>query len=65
MTRWNKVHFNDSQRQQMLDDLFQLAQSGKLKPPDHTLVPFADYIVALQNAMPKEGMLGKKQILLF
>ncbi|XP_045136659.1 enoyl-[acyl-carrier-protein] reductase, mitochondrial-like [Portunus trituberculatus] len=65
MTRWNKEHFNDSERQQMVDDLFQLAQSGKLKPPDNTLVPFADYIVALKNAMPKEGMLGKKQILLF
>lgn len=65
MTQWNKEHFSDPQRQQMLDDLFQLAKGGKLKPPDHTLVPFADYIVALQNAMPKEGMLGKKQILLF
>ncbi|KAG0718649.1 Enoyl-[acyl-carrier-protein] reductase, mitochondrial [Chionoecetes opilio] len=65
MTRWNNEHTNDPQRQQMLDDLFELAQSGKLKPPDHTLVPFTDYITALQNAMPKAGMLGKKQILLF
>lgn len=65
MTRWNKQHFNHPNRQQMLDELFQFAKTGKLQPPDHTLIPFSDYHIALKNAMPSEGMLGKKQILIF
>nr|XP_053652137.1 enoyl-[acyl-carrier-protein] reductase, mitochondrial-like [Cherax quadricarinatus] len=65
MTRWNSNHLNHPERHQMLDELFQLARNGELKPPDHTLVPFSSFHVALENAMPSEGMLGKKQILIF
>ncbi|KAK7028867.1 hypothetical protein SK128_002006 [Halocaridina rubra] len=65
MTRWNKEHYNHPKRQEMLDDLFQLARDDLLQPPEHSLVPFDSYLVALKNAMPKDGMLGKKQILVF
>ncbi|KAG7175521.1 enoyl-[acyl-carrier-protein] reductase, mitochondrial-like [Homarus americanus] len=65
MTRWNKEHFSHPERLHMLDELFQLAQGGQLRPPDHTLVPFSNFQEALKNAMPSEGMLGKKQILIF
>lgn len=47
----------------MLDDLLKV--SGKLVPPDHTLVLFTSYLSAIENTMPKDGKLGKKQILLF
>lgn len=65
MTRWNKEHYDHPKRQQMLDDLFELVRCNKLKPPAHSFVPFDSYLEAIKNAMPKEGMLGKKQILVF
>lgn len=65
MTRWNKEHFSHPKRHQMLNELFQLAKTGGLQPPNHSLVPFSDYHIALKNAMPREGMLCKKQILIF
>ena len=65
MTRWNKEHYDDPERQEMLDELFELVRNKKLQPPEHSLVSFCDYKEALRNAMPREGMLGKKQILVF
>lgn len=65
MTRWNKEHYEHPKRQEMLDYLFELARNNKLQPPEHSLVPFDRYLEAIKNAMPKDGMLGKKQILVF
>ena len=65
MTRWNSQHFNDEKRHRMLDNLFSLIRLGKLKPPLHDLVPFDQYELAIKNAMPQGGMIGRKQILMF
>ncbi|KAK4300049.1 hypothetical protein Pmani_017756 [Petrolisthes manimaculis] len=65
MTRWNQQHQHHPAREEMLNNLFHLVRSGALQSPDHTTVPFSDYQLALQNAMPSKGMLGKKQILTF
>ncbi|XP_042874356.1 enoyl-[acyl-carrier-protein] reductase, mitochondrial-like [Penaeus japonicus] len=65
MTRWNRDHFSHPKRQLMLNELFSLAKQGRLCPPDHVMVPFQDYKTALRDAMPSDGMVGKKQILVF
>ena len=52
-------------RQEMLEKLFSLARSGQLKSPEHDLVSFNDFQIALEQAMPAQGMHGKKQILIF
>ena len=65
MTRWNKKHSHDIQRKEMLEKLFSLARNGQLKSPEHDLVSFNNFKVALEHAMPAQGMHGKKQILIF
>ncbi|XP_068231180.1 enoyl-[acyl-carrier-protein] reductase, mitochondrial-like [Palaemon carinicauda] len=65
MTRWNKEHYDHPKRQQMLNDLFELVSHNKLKPPEYSYVPLENYLEAIRNAMPKDGMLSKKQILVF
>ena len=46
----------------MMDELNQLAISGKLKPPPNTQYPLSDYQTALTKAM--EPYVGSKQIIL-
>lgn len=65
MTRWNKNHFSHPERENMLNKLFDLVKQGRLCPPDHAMVQFEDYKTALKDAMPSDGMVGKKQILVF
>lgn len=65
MTAWNKNTQNDSERSSMLEYLFELSRKGKLRVPLHDLVPFKNYDLALKRAMPSQGMVGKKQILVF
>ncbi|KAA0195041.1 hypothetical protein HAZT_HAZT005076 [Hyalella azteca] len=64
-TRWNLNPDNQSARQEMLNDLCELFKQGKLTPPPYKFVHFSDYQTALKDAMPAEGQVGAKQILVF
>jgi trans-2-enoyl-CoA reductase len=62
MTQWN---FNRplEVRQQMLDEISNLALTGKWIPPEHKTIPLAKYRDGLENAM--KGYTNVKYIIKF
>lgn len=60
-TLWTKQHSHSKADDDMYEYLSKIALEGKLQPPVHSLVPFADYKDAVQMSM--EAYAGAKQIL--
>ncbi|KAF2362799.1 Alcohol dehydrogenase C-terminal [Trinorchestia longiramus] len=64
-TRWSLNPDNQTAKQQMFDDLCDLVKQGKVSAPPYKMVNFNDYMTAIKDAMPAEGQVGAKQILVF
>lgn len=65
MTRWKEQKGRSKEAQEMFDDLFKMIKSGELKAPNHELVPFENYLSALENALNLQGFAGAKLMLDF
>ncbi|KRY41102.1 oxidoreductase, zinc-binding dehydrogenase family [Trichinella spiralis] len=62
LTDWDQKPENRQQRIQMLDELSELALSGKLKMPLYESVPFKDFRRAMEESLTGTG---KKKMLVF
>lgn len=65
MTRWKDQKGRSAAARQMFDDICKMIQCGQLKAPNHELVPFDNYQVALENALSLQGFAGGKLLLDF
>lgn len=65
MTRWKDQKGRSADARQMFDDICKMIQCGQLKAPNHELVPFDNYQVALENALSLQGFAGGKLLLDF
>jgi trans-2-enoyl-CoA reductase len=65
MTRWKEQKGKSAEAQLMLDDLYDMIRSGRLKAPKYELVPFDSYQSALDNALNLKGFAGAKLMLDF
>lgn len=61
MTQWNKENKNTTKSEEMWKYIGGMAQSGHLRAPVHTLVPFEQFTDAVAKSM--EPLLSRKQIL--
>lgn len=61
MTQWNNENKNTTESEEMWKYIGGLAQSGRLRAPVHTLVPFEQFTDAVAKSM--EPLITRKQIL--
>lgn len=65
MTRWTRENHSSTARDAMFEELMQLMLAQKFKGPTAIQVPFADYKMALANALSFQGFIGQKYVLNF
>ncbi|CRL07316.1 CLUMA_CG020295, isoform A [Clunio marinus] len=65
MTRWKEQTGRSEEAKKMLEELFQMIISGKLKAPDHKLVSFEEFQKTTENALNLKGFSGTKIMLDF
>lgn len=63
MTRWTRENKVSEKRKEMFQDLAEYLRSGKLKAPEHKLIPFAQFTEAIEKTSSTQGFAGCKYML--
>lgn len=62
MTKWTSNNRQSPERRKMIEELASYMSSGKLKAPEHKLIPLENYSEAIMKTSSVQGYTGYKYL---